>query len=1066
MQNLDRLSATGLPVFDLNREHLDHKDWSQSPLGPRDQWPPALQCLVNSCVLPMPHCSAIFWGDDLAIVHNLAWQKARGERDGQGSTGGDSYGSEAMGTLSKVLRGRTVKVAARFFLTNLPDDAHDAQILLSTLLDQHGRRQGVFAQLLQNAPVDKHLPVDGLAKLTQDHPARQVKASQTQQQEPAPGTHQVDSMQLQLFQRFAELLPNGLAILDSEAEAIFVNDGFFKLTTNKIQNEFRAWPESIHPSDYDRVMSAYREAFSSRKELRCEFRCATSSTGEEGEWRLFLLRPLSDAPDAGFISAIVDITEIKQAQLTQERAATEAQERKEQQERFIDMVSHEIRNPLSAVLHLAEEVCEVIQQIGHTHPDLKGPVADILDAAETILLCVSHQNTLVDDILSFSKLDSMMLSLVPREVRPKWEFSQALKVFQSEFKAKNIKFHYSMDVSFDDENIEHVVADLNRMKQVLVNLITNAVKFTSRKNGERKISVSMGASIERPTSYPPNVIYFAQDQEAFHIDSTLSSEWGNGAPLYLMVAVKDTGIGISKEGQTKLFERFRQATPKTQENYGGSGLGLFISRKLCQLHGGDIGVSSKEGEGSTFGFFFKVRRSDGTSDNGRPPFQSRTSSETGRPASRDQTPQNRPGYNRANSNLNQIKEQPHERPQAQTLTSHSGVDEPKPDDSLENPPTEYMPEAHPESSSDSRYTETEQVAKKIQPERSALSKSLEDKLPNLQSGETKRQEGVASDTSRSQSTQRVDEKQTLLLVEDNLINQKVLRRQLQARGFEVFTANNGQEAIDAVAERGRIDQDDAHDHNYFDIILMDQEMPIKDGNAATQEIRKLQEEGKAGYSHILGVSANVREAQTKSMREAGMDDVISKPFKVEDLLKRIRSIILEDKPKKQGNDSHTAPITSTSDNEEVRMLEEEPPQSRSQISENGGKDKRGMETGGKAKIEIGGVKHNGSGNGPEDEAERKGKYAGGKVEQTGEKSKDKNNKEKEKKEKEKKEKEKKEKEKKEKEKKEKREKSSQRAGRGDEEEESRDRREGKAGKMSGREGEERGGERSQTRQTR
>lgn len=259
------------------------------------------------------------------------------------------------------------------------------------------------------------MPIDGLDKLTQNHKGRQVKDSQTQQNSRSPSS-QVDSMQTQLFQRFAELLPNGLAILDSEAEAIFVNDGFFKLTTNKVQNEFRAWPESIHPGDYDRVISAYRQAFSNREELRCEFRCATSATGEEGEWRLFLLRPLSDEPDAGFISAIVDITEIKQAQLTQERAATEAQERKEQQERFIDMVSHEIRNPLSAVLHLAEEVREVTKEIGSTHEDLKEQVADILDAADTILLCVSHQNTLVDDILSFSKLDSMMLSLVPRRM--------------------------------------------------------------------------------------------------------------------------------------------------------------------------------------------------------------------------------------------------------------------------------------------------------------------------------------------------------------------------------------------------------------------------------------------------------------------------------------------------------------------------------------------------------------------------------------------------------------------------------------------------------------------------
>lgn len=308
--------------------------------------------------------------------------------------------------------------AARFFLERVPDDDPGAQILLSTVRDEQGTRQGVFAQLLHHSTVDKYMAIDGLDQLTSIRQGRQVKPLQTQQKELKAGTDQVDSMQTQLFQRFAELLPNGLAILDSEAEAIFVNDGFFKLTTNKIQTEFRAWPESIHPDDYDRVMSAYREAFSSRKELRCEFRCATSATGEGGEWRLFLLRPLSDAPDAGFISAIVDITEIKQAQLTQERAATDARERKEQQERFIDMVSHEIRNPLSAVLHLAEEVREVSMKITKSNPSLKAEVADIIDAADTILLCVSHQNTLVDDILSFSKLDSMMLSLVPRGTSP------------------------------------------------------------------------------------------------------------------------------------------------------------------------------------------------------------------------------------------------------------------------------------------------------------------------------------------------------------------------------------------------------------------------------------------------------------------------------------------------------------------------------------------------------------------------------------------------------------------------------------------------------------------------
>lgn len=120
MQNLDRLSATGLPVFDLNSEHLDQKDWSRSPLGSREKWPVALQCLVNSCILPMPHCAAIFWGERLTAVHNLAWEKARGDKDGQGTVSEEAYGDEALGTLLKSFRGRTVKVGKHRQLPDIP----------------------------------------------------------------------------------------------------------------------------------------------------------------------------------------------------------------------------------------------------------------------------------------------------------------------------------------------------------------------------------------------------------------------------------------------------------------------------------------------------------------------------------------------------------------------------------------------------------------------------------------------------------------------------------------------------------------------------------------------------------------------------------------------------------------------------------------------------------------------------------------------------------------------------------------------------------------------------------
>lgn len=99
-------------------------------------------------------------------------------------------------------------------------------------------------------------------------------------------------------------------------------------------------------------------------------------------------------------------------------------------------------------------------------------IAEIVDAADTILLCVSHQSRLVDDILSFSKLDSMMLSLAPSVVQPKWDFSKQLKVFKAEMKTKEIAFEYALDVSYEDNFVNWVVADLTRIKQV--SLINNS----------------------------------------------------------------------------------------------------------------------------------------------------------------------------------------------------------------------------------------------------------------------------------------------------------------------------------------------------------------------------------------------------------------------------------------------------------------------------------------------------------------------------------------------------------------------------------------------------------------
>lgn len=535
-------------------------------------------------------------------------------------------------------------------------------------------------------------------------------------------------------------------------------------------------------------MSEYREAFKERRDVKVDFRCVSGDEGEKAdpdqpendEWRMFLLRPLNSTRNSGYICAVVDITELKTAELAQERTALDAKDRKQQQERFIDMVSHEIRNPLSAVLHLAEEIKETSKAMEGQGPRAD-QVAEIIDAADTILVCVSHQSVLVDDILNFSKLDSAMMSLAPSASQPKWVLSKQLKVFQAELKNNHIGFEYAMDASFVEVAVDWVVADLARIKQVLVNLMTNAIKFTSRTNGDRKITVAMGASVERPRSYPPDVVFFNDHKEEG--DQTRGPEWGDGPAIYLMVAVKDTGIGISAQDQARLFERFRQATPKTSEKYGGSGLGLSISRKLCQLHGGDIGVGSNEGQGSTFGFYFKVRRAS------PPPDGSSTGSGRSTPmrASSSENIPTRPRLqSRSQSHgsvIGRVDEsatsEPSDRtrgggPMNRKISDKPGLGR----DTDTNPtliePVQRGPTVNPgpgEKKGSSGLQATDNAIE--QPYQEGRSHR------DTQRSETGRNPSLSNEKKEEHLQDPGHARTSLLLVEDNMINQRVLKKQLQ-----------------------------------------------------------------------------------------------------------------------------------------------------------------------------------------------------------------------------------------------------------------------------------------------
>ncbi|KAI9146837.1 Sensor histidine kinase GacS [Paramyrothecium foliicola] len=889
---------------------------SSDLIGPHQKWPTTLKHF-QKFIQSLPHPAAIYWSDQLIFLCNHEWRSQTEDQVREGMPQSSWLHSEAKSSMQKVMTKRQSLsiepelVSDHFsndstaLVTCIPECESDAvngvlvQILPRSRSngprpsaeqngDAHGKAPAAESESKSTAKSD---PIGMQSKQGEGQPRRglstQEESGFSRNEINKTDPHHSDNSTAEtstqnitgiddtpldenpFFKRFAAMLPTGLAILNQDAEAIFVNPQFHDLTVHEDKDKsFKAWPHTIHPSDHDRVMGAYRDAFEKQEPLRIEFKA--QGTGDP--WRLLLLSPLKEdtlrqsslKKYGGFICAIIDITSNKATEIAEREAAREAEERKERQERFIDMISHEIRNPLSAVLHCAEDVLDIANR-----PDVKleEPVkGELVEAAETVQLCVAHQRSIVDEVLSFSKLDASLLTLSPKAVQPKKQFINTLKMFQPEMRKRSIDFEFKIDYSYEDYNISWVNADLVRMAQVFVNLITNAIKFTAKKDGKREITVAIGASTERPTSYPPNVVFFDTDDKSYKMDGTNTEEWGSGEVLHILVAVIDTGIGISDEMQKKLFQRFHQAMPRTEQSYGGSGLGLNISRKLCHLHGGEIGVKSQEGEGSTFGFFFKVRRAEVQADDNKTPDQETlASAELEYQLHRlDQLPDNVANMRENNSS-----------------------------ESWCNTTPERVEEVAPSASKSKNWEHTQKIANEVKSEHAKdTQKSGNSSLEPTSSehDHSKQPQEDASHKSESKSESNGTKKTTLLLVEDNYINARILRRKLESKGFAVWTASNGREAVDAVTT--------ATPPNFaFDVVLMDQEMPVMNGSVASRAIRTWEDQMQAQHKDnrlhipILGVSANVRQEQKDAMLSSGMDDVIGKPYDFAELLGRIKGLM-------------------------------------------------------------------------------------------------------------------------------------------------------------------------------
>ncbi|KAI5464590.1 hypothetical protein BGZ63DRAFT_350612 [Mariannaea sp. PMI_226] len=445
------------------------------------------------------------------------------------------------------------------------------------------------------------------------------------------------------LKRLAEYATVGMYDMSMDGRLLSANNLFWELTglpkVDLSDVVVKPWPQCVVKEDLDVLEKSLRKLEESGRSQTAEIRLQTPWVTEDSDgnpsmssrWVLATFMPVksSDGVILSFTGCLSDVS-VQKWQLDQEKSRKEeAIESKRQQENFIDMTSHEMRNPLSAILHCTDAIIASLSKVQDlienpipltpTQADAnmtdqaprperseeeKRLLEDSIENAETIVTCAQHQKRIVDDILTMSKLDSKLLAVTPCTVDPIEIVTDAMKMFEVEARRVDIELTSSVDESYRNLGFDYLDLDPSRVKQVLINLLTNALKFT--KSGKtRTVKIYVKGSMHPPgrdmtvVNFIPRFCDVSEeyDQPALR---------GRTNPVYLLFEVKDTGQGLTTLEMGNLFNKFVQASSKTHVKYGGSGLGLFISRRLIELQNGAIGVSSEPGVGSTFAFYIEA----------------------------------------------------------------------------------------------------------------------------------------------------------------------------------------------------------------------------------------------------------------------------------------------------------------------------------------------------------------------------------------------------------------------------------------------------------------------------